>query len=312
MQPNVARVSESIEIEKPAQVIYDDLIQFPNWENWSVWDQMDPNMVNEYFETMGEIGSYNSWVSEDPMVGAGRQELVELREGEYLKLKMDFEAWPGTKYAAFTLDENNGITTVTWTYEGSKTPFFLNFMNSSIETMLSKSYKDGLSNMKAYIEAMETSVPNPYNLIITEVKPRNIISIKDSCSPAEVSSKLGELYGELSVFMTMNEELSGAGMPIALYHFYSEEKGVLEATLPVNGTVKPEGRINMTATPSGKVLKGIHLGSYESSESMHMGIEEYMKASNLDYAGPCWEVYANDPTTVEESEIETHIFYPIK
>lgn len=312
-QPNKATVSESIEIEQPASLIYADLTNFENWKNWSVWAKMDPNMKNEYSETMGEIGSYSAWTSNHEMVGNGRQEVVDLRENEYLKFKMNFEDWPGTKYAEFILEENDGKTTVTWTYEGNETPFYMNAMNGMIEKMLSQNYTDGLNNMKGYLESMEAKpeVDNPLNLEVIEVEARKIISIKDSTDAMGISAKLGELYGELSVFMAM-KEIEGAGMPLAIYHHYSADKVILEAALPYTGEVESEGRIMATETPAGKVIKGIHYGSYESSESTHMGIEEFGNASGLEFNGPCWEVYANDPTTVEESEIETHMFYPVK
>ena len=54
----------------------------------------------------------------------------------------------------------------------------------------------------------------------------------------------------------------------------------------------------------GKVIKGIHLGSYESSEAMHYGIIDYAKGMNLEIIGSPWEVYANDPTEVDSSKIE--------
>jgi effector-binding domain-containing protein len=312
MQPNKAIVSETIEIKKPASVIYADISDFKTWSNWSVWAQMDPNMENEFSETMGEIGSFTAWKSDNPLVGIGRQEIIELRENEYLKFKMNFDAWPGTKYAEFIIEENEGVTNVTWTYEGTETAFYMNFMNSMIEKMLIPNYQDGLKNMKEYMESMTTEVANPMNLEVIEFEARKVISIKDSTDAMGISAKLGELYGELSVFMAMNEDLESAGMPLAFYHMYSEGKVILEAALPYSGEATAEGRINVTETPAGKVIKGVNLGSYESTEAMHYAIDDFIKASQLEYRGACWEVYANDPTTVEEAEIETQLFYPVK
>lgn len=312
-QPSILEVEKSATIKASPEKIFNVISDYRTWSEWSAWHKMDTTMEMKYEGEMGKLGAKYSWSSQNPMVGSGNQQIIELEESNFVKSEMVLNG-EGGNFAWFNLKENeDNSTTVTWNMKGAETSFMMNWQNTVFKPMIEQSYDQSLADLKKLIESMpEEEIPNPFNLEVTEVAPQSIISIKDSCNPAEISSKLGELYGELSVFMAMNDGITEAGMPLALYHFYSGEKVVLEAALPVNGTVEPQGRINMTATPGGKVLKGIHLGSYESSESMHMGIEEYMKASNLEYAGPCWEVYANDPTTVEESAIETHIFYPIK
>lgn len=311
-QPSKAVTQQSIEIDAPASQIYEVLIDFPDWSSWSVWSQKDTNMTTEYSETFGEVGSYSSWKSDHPEVGTGRQEVIEVRENEYLKMEMNFTDWPGTKYAEFILKENEGKTEVTWTYEGSETPFYLNFMNPLIAGMLDKDYKTGLENLKAYVESMPTEVANPMNLEIVEVEPVNIVSIKDSCTADEISAKLGELYTELSIFLEMAKKAESNGMPLALYHWYSPEKVILEGAIPYSGEVKPSGRVQVKTTPGGKVIKGIHYGDYNGTEQMHIGIETFAKASQLNFAGPCWEVYANDPTLVDSAAVETHIYYPVE
>ncbi|KAA3650848.1 MAG: hypothetical protein DWP98_03820 [Bacteroidetes bacterium] len=311
-QPNKAIVSESIEINKPAKVIYQELVNFPNWGNWSVWSKMDPDMKNVYSEKMGEVGSSSEWTSENPNVGSGKQEVVELRENEYMKLQMNFADWPGTKYAEFILKEQEGVTTVTWTYEGSETPFYLNFTNGFIETMLAQNYKDGLVNMKSYMESLETVVENPKNLEIVEVEPQNILSIKDSTTAGQISKKLMELYTELSIYLEMHKDVKANGKELALYHFYSPDKVILEAAIPYSGKAKNDGRVVVKQTPSGKVIKGIHYGSYETSGDIHEAIEKYMTESDIEYIGPCWEVYMNNASEVNPESLETQVFYPIK
>jgi effector-binding domain-containing protein len=103
-----------------------------------------------------------------------------------------------------------------------------------------------------------------------------------------------------------------AGMPLAIYHEYEAEKVILEAAIPYSGKLESAGRVNVKATPSGKVIKGVYLGDYEGSESMHYAIADYVEQSKMEIIGSPWEIYANDPEEVEVTEIETHIYYPVK
>lgn len=312
-QPNQMILEESIEVEASASSVFGEVINFPSWGNWSAWDKMDPDMKKEFSEEFGVVGSFSAWESENPNVGAGRQEVVEIRENEYMKVEMTFRDWgDAVNYASFTLVEEDGKTNVTWAYEGAETPFYMNFFNSLMEPMVRESYKSSLESLKELVESKSTEVDNPMNLEVEEVEGRDIISIMDSTTAEGIGAKLGELYTELSVYLASEEGAESAGMPLALYHAYSEDRVVLEAAIPYSGAVEASGRIEVKQTPAGKVIKGIHKGDYNASGRMHEAIEEYMHASGMKFREACWEVYANDPTTVDSAEVETHIYYPVE
>ena len=48
------------------------------------------------------------------------------------------------------------------------------------------------------------------------------------------------------------------------------------------------------------------------AEQAHLAIGKLMNENGLTAAGPVYEIYVNDPTTVKESEIQTDIYYLIK
>lgn len=311
-QPNKVTVEESIVIKAPADQIYNEILNFKNWAEWSVWSQMDPNMKSEFSEKMGVVGAYNAWWSENPYVGNGRQEVVELRENEYIKSKMVFEGMeddPG--YAEFILEPTEEGTKVSWTFDGSETPFYLNFMNSLIKPMLIDNYNKSLAALKEYVEAMPPAISLPENVSIEELEAQMIISILDSTTGEGISAKLTELYTELSIFLESNQGMEMKGMPLAIYHDYSPEKVIMEAAFTVKGNAESAGRVMVGELPGGMAIKGVHLGSYEGTEDMHYAMPGYAEAAGYKLAGDPWEVYANDPTMVEESEIETHIYYPV-
>jgi len=310
-QPNKIELEESIVIDAPASMVYAEISDFTSWTNWSAWHKLDPNMVSEYTGEPGTIGYTTEWKSDNPMVGNGRQEVVEISANEFMKTKMNFEGQEGDSYASFKLTEEDGKTTISWDMDGAETPFYLNIMNTMFKPMIIESYQKSLKSLKEIVESkpVAAEVENPMNLEVVEIEARNIISIKDSTNAEGISEKLKELYTELSIFMA-TKELESAGMPLAMYYHYSPEKVILEAALPYAGEVEGEGRIIAKQTPDGKAVMGIHYGDYNASEGMHYAIDEYVKANNFEY-NICWEIYANDPTTVDSADVETHIYYSV-
>jgi effector-binding domain-containing protein/uncharacterized protein YndB with AHSA1/START domain len=310
-QPNKMEVSRSIEIEAPREQVFDKIADFHSWGDWSIWNQKDTAMKVEITGEMGAVGAKSQWWSNHPEVGNGSQEVVEVRPNEYLKCKMRFADWDADNFADFTLTELDGKTTVVWTYESAETPFYMNFVNSLIQPMIEQNYETSLNSLKEVVESAPMTVANPMNLEVVEVTPTAILSIKDSTTAEGISDKLRELYTELSIFIDSKEEVSSAGMPLAIYYAYSPEKVVLEAAIPYSGEASAEGRIMVGEIPAGKAVKGVHLGDYNASEKMHYAIIDYGKASGM-VLGDCWEVYANDPTTVDSAEVRTEIYYPIR
>lgn len=312
MQPNQSSVSESILIESSVDQAYNEVMSYDTWNQWATWNMKDPDMAIEYSGTPGQVGYKSAWNSQNPEVGIGSQEIVELTPNESIKVAMNFGDWEGTSYANWSFEEAENGTKVTWSFEGSETPFYLNWINGVMETMISAEYKTSLKNLKERIESMPEAYVNEFGIEVIELDARPIVSILDSTKPEGLSSKLGELYKEISIFLAANPDAEMVDMPLALYHEFSEDQVVLEAAMYYEGSAEASGRIMLKETPSGKIVKGVHLGDYNTSDQMHMAIDDYMKANQLEYVGPCWEYYANDPTLVETEDIETQIYYPVK
>ncbi len=309
--PSQMKIEESITINAPADKVYDQVIDFPSWNQWSYWSMLDTAMKQEFSETMGEIGSKSQWWSKNQMVGNGQQEVVEIRKNEYMKVKMQFDGQPGFPNAEFILEPGEDGTKVRWTFIGPETPFYKRIFAKLFEPMLVNAYQTSLKNLKEYVEAMPTAPTMPAGVTLEELGSQMIISILDSTTGDGISAKLTEMYTELSIFVESNKDLDMAGMPMAIYHSYSPEKVVMEGAFPVMGSAESSGRVKLYSLGAGTALKGIHYGDYAASEDLHNAIYDYIEASEYQMAGSPWEVYANDPTTVDSAAVETHIYYPV-
>ena len=70
--PSTFRVERSVEINAPADRIYDYVVEPRKWKEWSVWTRRDPNMHIVYSGPPFGMGARWSWESKQE--GSGNME----------------------------------------------------------------------------------------------------------------------------------------------------------------------------------------------------------------------------------------------
>ena len=146
-------LSKEIVVNKPKQQVFDYVKLIKNQEQYSVWVMKDPNIKIVYTGTDGTVGAQSAWESKDKNVGVGEQQIVELKEGESMKVELRFkEPFEGTNYATNTFTPvGDNQTKVTTTFTG-KSNYPMNFMNLFMDMVLGKDMETNLNNMKANLE----------------------------------------------------------------------------------------------------------------------------------------------------------------
>lgn len=146
-------LEKQVEIQKTKQEVFAYLKLIKNQEYYSVWVMKDPGIKIVYTGTDGTVGFTSSWTSEDKNVGVGEQEIIELKEGENMKVEIRFKKpFEGTNYATTTVSTTaNGKTRVSNVFTGqSKYP--MNIMNLFMNKLVGKDMQQNLENLKANLE----------------------------------------------------------------------------------------------------------------------------------------------------------------
>ncbi len=146
-------LSKEVVINKPKQEVFDYAKLIRNQEKYSVWVMADPNIKIAYTGTDGSVGFTSSWESKDKNVGVGAQEIIEVKEGESMKVEIRFkEPMEGTNYANTTLTAlSDNQTKVTTTFSGKST-YPMNIMNLFMEQFVGKDMQTNLNNIKKNLE----------------------------------------------------------------------------------------------------------------------------------------------------------------
>jgi hypothetical protein len=153
--PKDYKVSRSININKPKQLVFDYIRLLKNQDNWSAWAKMDPNMKKTFTGEDGTVGFISAWDGNPENVGTGQQKIVAIDEGnkiDYeLKFIKPFESISPTSLSTSAISDS--VTTVKWDMSGHMaypTNLMLLFMN--MEKSLGADFDQGLTSLKAILE----------------------------------------------------------------------------------------------------------------------------------------------------------------
>ena len=311
-------VVKEVTIQKPRQEVFDYIKFLRNQDNFSVWNQRDPEMKKGLTGTDGEVGAVASWDSQNEEVGAGEQEIKNITDGERIDFELRFlRPFEATDNAYFALEDAENGTLVKWGFDG-KMPYPWNIMGLFVdmEEMLGPDLQQGLDNLKEVMDAMKSTPKLDIAEAEVEIIPVLYVSEVSSLNSEEIGGKIGAAYGEIMSLVGI-AKLEMAGAPLSITTKFSMEEMMIEFNPAIPVVEIPEGlelsgRIQQGETYAGKVLKTTHTGSYENLHSTYEAIMAHIKENGYEINGDSWEQYIDDPTEVKEEELRTIIYFPIK
>jgi effector-binding domain-containing protein len=200
------------------------------------------------------------------------------------------------------------------TSEGKETEGYEAAYKAALETkkaeiqQVTSLFEQNISKM----EGKEIVEENNIQVTVEEVQKTQILSIRKKIEMQNIGMEMGSIYGELMSYIGKNN-IKMSGIPIAIYHAWSDTINDIECGIPVDGKVTGTDLIKVSETYSGKIATAIHFGAYDKVYNTWMAIDKYIKDNNLEENGACWEEYITDPSTEKDStKWQTKLCQPIK
>jgi len=154
MQPAAFQIERSETIAAPPATVYGLVNNFRQWDKWSPWAKLDPDMKTTYEGPESGVGAVYTWTGND-QVGEGRMEISESEANKRIRIQLDFKRpFEATNTTDFVFDGAADTTTVTWKMHGEN-----NFIGKAfgllmdMDAMIGKDFEAGLSAMKTVAEA---------------------------------------------------------------------------------------------------------------------------------------------------------------
>jgi hypothetical protein len=151
-QPDSFKVQRSATIKAPPAKVMAYLDDFHQWQAWSPWEKLDPNLQRTFEGPASGKGAIYAWSGNDK-VGQGRMEILENAPTQ-LDIKLDFiKPFASSNRADFALQPKGDATVVTWTMTGPS-QFITKLMGVfySMDKMVGKDFEKGLAQLKAAAE----------------------------------------------------------------------------------------------------------------------------------------------------------------
>lgn len=154
MQPADYKITRSATMSAPAEVVFAQINDFHNWDAWSPWAKLDPNVKNTFEGPASGTGAMFSWVGND-QVGVGKMTITDSKPNEHIGIKLEFKKpYEDSSNVDYNFKSEGDKTAVTWSMDGKK-----NFvakamcMFMDMDKMVGGQFEQGLSKIKEISEA---------------------------------------------------------------------------------------------------------------------------------------------------------------
>lgn len=147
-------VVRSTTIQAPPETVHALLDDFHEWQAWSPWEDVDPDMERTYGGADSGEGATYAW-SGNRKAGSGTMTITSsspVRVDVLLEFTKPMRA---TNHVAFELVPAGGGTQVTWRMSGTSTGVFglVSKVFPVMDKMVGKDFEKGLAKLKAAAEA---------------------------------------------------------------------------------------------------------------------------------------------------------------
>lgn len=315
--PSSYNVERKKTMTASAEVIYQQIAVFENWDAWSPWAEKDPSIKNTRTGEPGTIGSKTSWVGDPDLSGTGSMTMTELVEFSKIRYDLHFADMDMTSHGGFDIAEGESGTEVTW-FDGGDIAFLFRpmVMFLDLEGQIGPDFERGLTLLDsiATIKQAEKDAAT-YEIKTIDFPETKYYGVKKVIPFAEVDSTLySTTYGQLGMFCGMNQ-IEMTGMPVSLCFEWNEETEMADMmpAFPVaDNTIPGDSTVTAYTIAAGKALVVDYYGPYEESYAAHMQMDAYAKENGLEVVVAI-EEFVTDPTTVESmDEVLTRIYYILK
>jgi len=320
LQPSEYNVSRSKVIHAPVASVYATISELKTWEEWGSWYRKDSTITVTYGDITSGVGANYSWTSK---AGPGKMKIIAAVPNKSIDQEMQFGDYDPS-VVRWTFEEVEEGTKVTWIMEDDNAAFAFKIgaaMSGGWEGMLAPDMEEGLTNLDTLmIKKMELENSFRTEEITTiDLEKKTFIGFKQNTSTDITHEEMSALFMAnmpKAGMHAMNSGLvQGDYTPGSVYTKWDEDNKEAEfyIGLLLHKDIKPGEGMEIFKVPQGKGIKVTKYGKYGTGDmEAHAKIAQFMEKNKLEATGLVWELYENDPMTVQPQDIRTDIYYLLK
>lgn len=161
MLPAAYSVERTVSISAPPEKVHLMVGDLTQWQEWTPWLEADPTIETTFGETTSGVGASQTWEGES---GSGELTFTSSDEQSGVAYDMAFDEGTYESVGTIRYTPSSEGTTVTWTMEGEMNGVAARYMGLAMNSMVGPMFEQGLTKLKARVEAM----PDP-ELLVQEI-----------------------------------------------------------------------------------------------------------------------------------------------
>jgi len=295
LSPKQLKVKQELSVDAPVSVCFNLVNDLSKWPLWSPWEKLDSNVVHSYTDKTYGVGAKWTWKGNEKM-GEGAQTIVASAQNDSIRMALEFSGVDGESYSNWQFDRSGDQTLISWDFVGSETPFLFRIFNLIMKGALKKSYKEGLSKLKAIAEKRSNEkIYRGYTVSETIQEEKYYIMRRKEVDFKNMqqfyAQNLGALFAKVQ-----SAGIEMKGMPSGLFFEYDELRKIADmaAAIPLSEPAEFKDADAYTV-PSGRAVQVDYMGDYSGLSEAHTAIDEYLKDYELLHIYPVIEEYKTDP-----------------
>ena len=148
-----------------------------------------------------------------------------------------------------------------------------------------------------------------FTITTVEAQPYMYVERSTGMDPTEVGPAVGGGLQEVYAHMQGNG-VPPAGSALVLYTANDGDRMDYNVGFEISDEDMDKGhdQIKTGETPAGRVLGALHVGPYDGLRAAYGALFQHMEAEDLQWGGPCWEIYLNDPSATPPEQLKTQIY----
>lgn len=290
-------IERSIEMDAPKDVVYEYVRYFKNFQAWSPWSALDPNMKTSISGTDGDVGATYQWEGNDD-AGAGIQTITAMTP-DRIDMEVNFTKPFESKSPTYMLFKEEGKkTTVTWAFDMHVAfPWNGLAMFTDMDAGVGADYERGLKNLKKACEEIAHKKYRGYEVAdLDSIPVRYFLGVRKTVNFPDIPGFFGANLGK-AFEQAQKSGATMAGSPSGLFWSYDEQAGKTDmaAAVPLAADQKPTGGLSVFAVGGQRALVIEYFGAYEKTGEAHFALDDYMAEKGLQYIPPVIEEYVTDP-----------------
>lgn len=313
--PSHSRFVVTADIDAPRATVFALVNSMRRQDLWAPVAVTDPNAKVVFSGHERGLGSTITW--DGIIVGSGTQSITASQPNEFVETTIN-AGDAGESRTWFELEDGIGFTRVRWGFEHD---YGLNVIGRYFGIMVSgiirKEFEASVENLRDLAESLPRADFADIKIERLVVEPVDIAYVRTTSAPAPgaTSAAMGAAFFEVLNFIDAHG-LAEAGAPMSIARAFSGAELRFDSAIPVRGvsasTPRKNAGVRLGRTYGGTIIRVRHVGSYRTLSSTHRKIVAYLAALDIKRNGDSWESYVSDPTKMDEADLLTYVYYPIK